>query len=147
MPGIGHDTTALRALVRNRRVHYRLLPDFDLIDGTRARVGFRLQLLGAHEAGTRPLPGCERCAPLFEDLQRVARSLLDADGPLVSVVEPFNRALYDDTELKTDDVSLTMCLRPRGQLEDPEVEHALGELRQRLRELGISEGAWRSTVH
>ena len=140
------DAEGLHALVRTRRMHYRLLPDFDLVDGVRARVGFRLQLLGAHEAGSHPSPGCERCTPLFHDLQRVAHALLSEDGPLVSCLEPFSRTLHDDPQLKTDDVSLTACLRPRGRLDDPDVERAVSALRQRLRDLGIGEGAWRDSA-
>ena len=146
MPGTDNGTAALRALVRSRRIHYRLVPDFDLVDGARARVGFRLLLFGAHEGGTHPLPGCERCPPLFRDLQRVAQSLLGEDGALIGLVEPFNRALYDDPALAMDDVALSVQLRPRSSLEDPAAVRALALLRQRLHELGVYEVTWQATA-
>lgn len=147
MSGERDEITSLRAVVRARRMHYRLISDFGWVNGVRAQVGLRCQLLSTQMGGRRPVSGSVECDALLNDLHQVARAFLPPDdGPLAGAIEPFNRALYDDPALAMDDVALSVQLRPRSSLEDPAVVRALALLRQRLHELGVYEVTWQATA-
>ena len=138
------DAEALREIVNLRHVHFDVEPELALSGQERLRVGFRVRLWAVHRRQAGALPGCEVCAPLVEDLRRVADAVVPPPGEATVIeLEAFRPALYASSVVAgADEVALGIHLRNREGLDrpfDPRGEACLREIRRRLLALGIAE--------
>ena len=134
----------LRAVAKRRRVHFDIRPDFTYRDHRPTAVGFEVRVWGVHEKGSHALPGCERCRPILEELEQVARWALPPEEPPTRLeVVPCDRSLYDSKVLPgADEVYVAIRVEHRGSSELPVdacEDRCLRAIRLRLRELGIAE--------
>lgn len=131
-------------MARRHHIHYDVEPEI-VIQGTeRVTVGYEVRLWAVHPKGAKALPGCPKCAPLVEDLRRLARWVVPGEErPTRADLEPFRRALYDSRVVPdSDEVMVAIRLVHREGYERPVdacEERCLKEIRARLRELGIPE--------
>lgn len=134
----------LRALARRRHVHFDIRPDIAYRNHHPMAVGFEVRVWGVHDKGARAMPGCDRCRPILEELERVVRWALPPEESKTRIeVVPCDRSLYDSEVLPgSDEVFVAIRVEHRGALEAPVdacEERCLRTIRQRLRELGIAE--------
>lgn len=135
---------ALRQVVRDRRVHYDVVPEIVFRGSERVKVGFRVRLWGIHGKGARALPGCPKCWDLADDLRRIAEDVVPTgERASRTELEPFRPALYDSRIIPaTDEVTITIRLLHRDRYDRPIdacEERCLKEIRARLRDLGVPE--------
>lgn len=130
------DADGLRSVVRRLHVHLEVVPDLELRDGERVRVGTIARLWGVHARGARALPGCSQCHDILAELERLLAYVLDHETTMRVEVEPFRRALYESRVVPdADEVALAFRVSTGGVAE----ERWLKALRARLRELGVTE--------
>ena len=73
---VSHQETVeeLQALVRQHRVCWDVLPEqIPVKESPLLKVGFDLNLYGTHALGEHPMPGCEKCKHIFNDLRKIAQ--------------------------------------------------------------------------
>lgn len=136
--------SAIREIVRSRRVHFEVQPEVVVRGGDRLKVGYELRLWAVHAKGARALPGCGKCRALLDDLRTVAANVLPADArPTRCSIEPPAAALYGSSVIEgADEVGITVRLVHRFDYERPIdacEERCLREIRQRLKALGARE--------
>lgn len=134
----------LEEIARTRHVHFDVEPEVTFRGSERVKVGFQVRLWAVHQKGARALPGCPKCWDLVEDLRRIAEHVVPAEErPTRAELAPFRPALYDSRVVpEADEVSVTIRLIHRDGYDrpvDPCEERCLGEIRARLRALGIKE--------
>lgn len=134
----------LRALVRQRHVHFEVRPELVVRGDVRLKVGFEARVWSVHDRGAHALPGCSRCDMLHAELERIVQWAMPEGGrPTRLEVERTRRSLYDSREVPgSDEVAVVVRLVHRDGYEAPIdacEERCLRELRERLRWLGIPE--------
>ncbi|HLG16186.1 MAG TPA: hypothetical protein VJH03_17010 [Blastocatellia bacterium] len=138
----------LRGLARIHEVCYETWPEFLMVRGQRVKVGFLLELNGVHGPGADHIrPGCEHCRRTFEDLRDIAEWIMpEEERASYYDVEPFDNALRETPKRKFRlEVVLGVRILHRHGFDQPVdecEERCLKEMRQKLAELGVREGAW-----
>lgn len=139
----------LRELVQRHWVCWEVWPECALVAGQKRQIGFALELSGTHEPGVEhPTPGCRHCRKVFAALQTIAVYILPREErPSWYEIEPFQSSLhYSPGRRNRPDVSLTIRIMHRNHFEQPVDEcelRCLAEMKQRLRDLGASEGRYK----
>ena len=137
---------------------FEVRPAFVVTDGQRVQVGFDVEICGTHSQAVlegrapMPMPGCDRCLRVWEDLDELANAVLPpADRPTGYRIDPFDRSLryFPKRRISADhdrpDVELTIEIRHREGFErevDPCESRCLQEIIASLRSLGAQEGTW-----
>jgi hypothetical protein len=141
----------LKDMVEMHQVCYEVWPELLMVKGQQVKVGFNLELAGTHEHGTSTLsPGCPRCIRTFEDLRQIAEWIMPKEErPSCYEIEPYDRALHESAQRKfVPEVVLSMKILHRHGFDQPVdecEERCLKEMRNKLAELGVRAGEWRST--
>ena len=157
-PEIGADAPAtpelLRELVARCRVCYEVWPEWATVWGARTQIGYRLELCGAGEHGEaqgddRPVPGCWRCRRTYDDLRKIAEWVMPREErPSRYEVEGFDRSWHVAPKQRRSrsEIVLAVKILHRSDVNRPlDVceQRCLGEMRAKLAELGVAEGAYR----
>ncbi len=146
---LGKGPTIVRELVQRYRVCWEVWPDYLMVAGRKQQIGFQLELSGTHEMGVEhPTPGCNHCRKVFAALQVIAVHILPREERAsVYDIESFEPAIhYAPIRGNRSEVSLTIRIAHRSHFNRPVDEcevRCLEEMKQRLRELGASEGRFR----
>lgn len=145
----------LREIARKHQVCYELWPERSVAEGRKIQIGFELQLCGANEHlatnGVQvPIPGCGYCLLTFEEMKQIAEWILPREErPSRYEIGGFDRALHvaPYSRHSRSEVVVTIHIMHQTNF-NREVNacenRCLSEMRDRLNELGIYEGQWRS---
>ena len=143
------DLSRLKELVKRFRVCWEVWPEYIVVEHQKRQIGFVLEICGTHEPGIEhPTPGCEHCQRVFAGLQEISMHIMPREQrPSVYEVQAYDHALrYAPKRRNRADVILALNIRHRTGFERPVDEcevRCLTEMKQRLRELGASEGQWK----
>lgn len=146
---LGESPAVLCELVQRYRVCWEVWPDYLMVGRRKQQIGFQLELSGTHEAGVKhPTPGCQHCRRVFAALQVIAVHILPREErPSVYDIESFEPAIhYAPIRGNRSEVSLTIRIGHRSHFERSVDEcevRCLEEMKQRLRDLGASEGRYK----
>ena len=144
-----------REIVRRHEVCYEVSPEWAAAAGAKTQIGYRLELCGVNEhdesAGDdHPTPGCPRCRRTYDDLRKVAGWVMPKEEDRTSryEVDPFDRAWHVAPKQRhsRNEIVLTIKVLHRRGVNEPADEcerRCLAEMRGRLKELGVAEGAYR----
>ena len=149
----GNDNSApsnLKELVQRFRICWEALPDCYYVKKEKRQIGFTLELTGTHESGVEhPEPGCQHCRHVRQALREIADWII----PKESRDSDYDISGYDQSIQYTavrkfrPDVSLRIWIRHRSGF-DREVDacevRCLGEMTQRLTEIGARKTQWES---
>lgn len=136
----------LKDLVQRHQVCYEVWPENLVMSGQLVKVGFALELEGAHEhPGSEVLPGCVHCQEVFNNLERIADWIRPTEKrPTTYEIQPFDRAIrYSPKRKRRSEVSLTIKIIHRQGYDQPVddcEQMCLKEMRGKLAELGVLEG-------
>jgi hypothetical protein len=145
----------LREIARRHEVCYEVSPEWAALSGAKTQIGYRLELCGVNEheeddGESHPTPGCPRCRHTYDDLRKVAEWVIPEDEERTSryEVEPFDRAWHvAPTQRRSrNEIVLAVKVLHRRGVNEPADEcerRCLAEMRGRLKELGVAEGAYR----
>lgn len=139
----------LKDLIHKHKVCYEVWPENLVAEGKLVKVGFDLELEGTHEhPGSEVLPGCLHCQEVYRDLQRLAAWIMPTEErPTTYEVQPFDRAIhYAPKREMRSEVSLNIKIIHRHGFDQPVddcEQMCLKEMRRKLAELGVKEGAWK----
>lgn len=143
-------THRVKELSQKHRVCYEVWPETLMVNGQRVKVGFELELYGTHEHGeTRLLPGCRKCVETFRDLRQIAGWIIPKeDRDSYYDIEPFDHAIHEmlSHNFKPEVVLKIKILHKHGfdKPVDSCEERCLKEMREKLAELGVRQGEWKS---
>lgn len=132
----------LRQIVEKHTVRQEVWPHYEMNDGKRVMVGFDLELHGTHDHGTtRFSPGCHLCRETYQDLYRIAESILPKEQrPSEYEIPPFDASLYG-TPKGPFEVVLPIRIEHRhnffGPVDSCE-ERCLKEMQEKLDALGVA---------
>jgi hypothetical protein len=138
----------LKDVVQRFRICWEALPDHYYVKKEKRQIGFTLELTGTHEAGVEhPEPGCQHCRNVRQALREIADWIIpkvvrDSDYEIL----PYDRSIqYTKVRKFRPDVSLRIAIRHRSgfdrELDACEVR-CLGEMTQRLTEIGVRKARW-----
>ncbi|MGE0883410.1 MAG: hypothetical protein AB7P14_07705 [Blastocatellales bacterium] len=139
----------LKDLIQRHKVCYEVWPENLVVNGQLVKVGFDLELEGTHEhPGSEVLPGCLHCQEVYQDLQRIAAWIMPTEErPTTYEIQPFDRAIHYAPKRKMrSEVSLNIKIIHRHGFDQPVddcEQMCLKEMRRKLAELGVKEGAWK----
>jgi hypothetical protein len=139
----------LKQLVRKHKVCYEVWPEYLMVQGQCATVGFHLDLSGTHadhEGGVSP--GCHECQQVYDDLKPIATWILpNEERDSYYDIRPFDRSIYyAPTRKFRKEVTLSIKILHRHGFDQPVdkcEEICLKEMKSKLAELGIKEGVWK----
>ncbi|HKZ77499.1 MAG TPA: hypothetical protein VJ124_04185 [Pyrinomonadaceae bacterium] len=145
----------LRAIARKHQVCYEVWPERSVAEGRRILIGYELQLCGtnrhvAAKGEHQPVPGCEYCHSTYEDVRQIAEWILPREErPSWYEIGTFDRALHvaPSSRHSRREVVVPIHIMHRSDFnrEVDECENrCLKEMRDRLNQLEIYEGKWRS---
>lgn len=155
MPTNDSPMEQLRVIARKHQVCYEVWPERSVAEGLRIQIGFELQLCGTNEhlapkEAQQPVPGCAICQGTYEDLKQIADWILpQEERPSRYEVGAFDRSLHvaPHSRHSRNEVVVPIHIMHRTEFnrEVDECENrCLKEMRDRLNQLGIYEGTWRS---
>ena len=134
----------LREMVKRYRVSWRVYPEsVTTRDHHIPQVGFQLGLRGVHAPGSHPAPGCDLCREVYAALEEITAWILPHEKRQSTYdMLSFDSSLHYDLNPRAPAyVELTILIRHRENYESPVDEcemRCLGEMEERLRELGAS---------
>ena len=140
----------LKELAQKHRVYYEVWPETLMVGGQRTKVGFALELYGTHAHGeTKLLPGCSICVETFRDLRKIAGWIIPKEERAsYHDIEPFDHAIRErpSHNLRPEVVLKIKILHKHGfdQPVDSCEERCLKEMHEKLAELGVPQGEWKS---
>jgi len=145
----------LRAIARRHQVCYKVWPERSVAEGRKIQIGFELQLCGtnshiAAKGEHQPVPGCDYCHSTYEDLRQIAEWILPREGrPSRYEIGAFDRALHVAPRSRHSRREIVVAIHIMHRTEfNREVDdcenRCLKEMKDRLKQLGIYEGTWRS---
>lgn len=138
----------LKKMVKRYRVCWEVFPEYVYVDRKRLQTGFRLELIGTHEASAgHPEPGCVKCQDVFGALRVVAGWILPKEErPSMYEIGIFDHSIkYDTLRRNRPDITLAIRIMHRagfGPVDSCE-ELCLKEMRQKLSELGAAQQHWK----
>ena len=141
----------LKELSQKHRVCYEVWPETLMVKGQKTKVGFELELYGTHAHGeTKLLPGCSICVETFRDLRKIAGWIIPKEErDSYYDIEPFDHAIRErpSHNLRPEVVLKIKILHKHGfdKPVDSCEERCLKEMREKLAELGVWQGEWKST--
>jgi hypothetical protein len=140
MQGQEHD--ALQRFAREHHVHYEVQPEEVAVGQAREVVGVEVRLFATHGESKLEAPGCPRCTELLGELRSFAERIVgSSEAASRTEIVPRAPALYQSTEVPgADEVALTLrvhCDSPDHRRPPAGEDRCLGELRQRLQEIGV----------
>jgi hypothetical protein len=142
------EVDALRRLVDARQICFDVFPErVGFPDGARA-VGYELALSGIHAASDHPpLPGCDLCREVYDDLKRIAEWILPQEHrPSVCEIDPYQPVIRASTRRRLrSEVNLSIRIHHRQHFDAPIdtcETRCLREMRERLKQIGACEGEW-----
>ena len=139
---------SLLELVRRYHVCWETWPELLLADNRQRQVGFELELSGTLNAGQHPIwPEESECQRIFEALNAVAEFILPPEGrPSMYEITPYEHALhYSAARGYRPDVTLSVKILHRHGFDQPVDDcevRCLGEMKERLKQLGACERKW-----
>jgi hypothetical protein len=140
----------LKRLVERHQVCWEVWPEETINrDGHRAQIGFELDLLGTHDhPADPPTPGCDECAAVYVDLEKIARAILP-EGERESDYEigAFDSSIRFPPEREfREEITLPIRIIHREGFDRPvdacEVR-CLREMESKLEALGAQQGKWK----
>ena len=142
----------LKKMVQRHRVCWEVFPEYVYVDRKRVQTGFRLELIGTHEASVgHPEPGCVNCQDVFEALRAVAVWILPKEErPSTYEIGIFDHSIkYDRFRRNRPDITLAIRLMHRAGFApvDPCEERCLKEMQQKLLELGARLQHWKDALN
>ena len=139
----------LTEMVKRFRVCWEVGPEYTIVRHEKRQNGFALELSGTHASGAEhPTPGCQSCQEVFAALQAIAVHILPREErDSAFEIGPYDQAIhYSPAHRNRPEVTLTIRIHHRSEFDGPvdacEVR-CLGEMKQRLAELGACEGQWK----
>ena len=148
MPATEQTSSVLADLVNRYQVCWEVFPEYLMVDGKERQVGFELELTGTPEEGTEHIgPGCPACRRVYAALHAIADWILPTEErPSRYEIGPYEQALrYSAVRALRPDVTLSVkIVHRRGfdQSVDQCEIRCLGEMKQRLKQLGACERQW-----
>ena len=140
---------ALRAIVEQRQICFDSFRErVGLQRAGVASVGYELILSGIHSPGSHPpLPGCDLCKAVYEDLKKIAQWILPKDHrPSFYEIEPYRPIIRATRKRKLrEEVTLSIKILHRDHYEDPIdtcETRCLVEMENRLTQIWACEGEW-----
>lgn len=143
----------LRELVMHHKVCWEVWPEYYINkDGSKLQIGFELELIGTHyHPEQSPLPGCEECVKVFNDLKQVADYITHKEEHLsryeLRIFVPSIN--YSPRRNLRKDVTLTIKILHRDGFDRPvdgcEVE-CLKEMEGKLKDLGAQREHWKEST-
>ena len=138
----------LKKLVKRYRMCWEVFSECVYVDHKRMQTGFRLELIGTHEASVRnPEPGCVKCQDVFGALRAVAGWILPKEERLsMYEIAIFDNSIkYDTLRRNRPDITLAIRIMHRAGFApvDPCEERCLKEMQQKLLELGAAPQHWK----
>lgn len=140
---------ALRRLVQLRNVCFDIFTErVGFPNGARS-VGYEISLRGIHSANDHPpLPGCDLCREVYDDLKTVAKWILPREHRAsVYEIDSYQPVIRATTRRKLrSEVGLSIHIRHRHHFDAPIdtcETRCLLEMRERLVQIGACEGEWR----
>ena len=134
--------------VKRYQVCWEVWPEYLMVDGEERQVGFELELTGTPESGTDHVgPGCPACRQVYAALHSVADWILPKEErPSRYEIGPYEQALrYSAVRGSRPDVTLSVKILHRRGFDQPVDQcevRCLGEMKQRLKQLGACERQW-----
>lgn len=145
-------TQRLREIAKRYRVSWLVYPESVATrDHHVVQSGFQLALRGFHAPDSHPAPGCDLCKVVYSGLHEIAAWIVPHEKRQSTYdMLSFDVSLHYDPSPRTlAYVELTVLIRHRENYESPVDEcemQCLGEMEERLRELGASRSTATSGV-
>ena len=136
------DREALGRFVREHHVHYEVSPEEVADAGRRDVVALQMRIFATHEKVRMTVPGCPACVKLQLELRSFAEEVVRA-AEASGRAEVFlgRRALYQSSSAQGgDEVAVVVrvrCDRPERTRQGGVEDLCLGEIRDRLAEIGV----------
>ncbi|HSF15053.1 MAG TPA: hypothetical protein VLK65_05835 [Vicinamibacteria bacterium] len=146
----GENILALRGIVEQRQVcfdAFRERVGFQAL-GPRA-IGYELVLSGIHARGSHPpMPGCELCRDVYDDLTAIAEWILPTEHrPSSYQFEPYRPIIRATRKRRLrHEVTLSIRILHRDHYEEPIDKcetRCLVEMKDRLKQIGACDGEWK----
>jgi len=140
---------SLRETVGRREVCWEVFAERVAEADKPRAIGFELELSGIHTpADRKPLPGCDLCKEVFEDLKRVAVWILPQEHRAsVYEIAPYEAAIRSSSRRqRRQEVSLSIRILHGHHYGDPVdrcEQRCLREMEERLKQLGACPGEWK----
>jgi len=139
IPAPTSDQRTLRAWAREHEVCGEIGPQFEVHEGRKLHVGYRLTLMARACPHCGMDPGCDCVPPLYQGLEQIARGVVPPEARVL--VEPFDAAFHLRPETRwAPEVELVAAVLHREGTFDPpdELERLYpAQIRARLKSLGI----------
>ena len=133
--------------VRRYRVCYEIWPEYLPVKDKRVPVGFELILIGAHEPGAHPEPGCELCAEILKPLRAIAEWILPkVERDSRYEVEIHDHAIQGRAQRKfRPEVTVSVRILHRQGFDQPVdacERTCLQEMEEKLKSIGVQYQLW-----
>jgi hypothetical protein len=140
----------IKEMVLQHKVCWEVGPEYHINKKSeRIQIGFELDLIGTHYHPIKtPLPGCDECVKVYEDLKRIAQWIMPKEERDSRYeIRIFDSSIkYAPKRKLRKDITLTIKILHREGFDRPldacEVE-CVKEMQKKLKELGVPEGYWR----
>jgi len=139
------DMDALRELVAEHAMSWKVTHEEAVVDGELQPIGFKVELSAVHSHPRHePSPGCAECRPVIVALERVIGAALphDARRSRYDVFVPPAKLAYDPG--LPAEITATITILHNEGINDPIDEcerRCLADITSRLRALGAREGS------
>jgi outer membrane protein TolC len=140
----------LKAIIAKYRVCWDVYADKVVEGGKVEQDGFRLELYGTHPKGVdRVDPGCPRCIEVWDALHRIAEWIIPKEVRASRhQIDDFDRGIhYSRLRDARSDIELHIVIAHQsgfGPVDECE-NRCLGEMKDKLAELGAYQGRWRDS--
>jgi hypothetical protein len=137
-----HGQSDLGRFAREHHVHYEVEPE-EVGEGERRELaGIRLRLFATHPGAKLGVPGCDACVELLRALRSFTEQVVRAGhaGERAEILPARPKLYASDDSPEADEVALTVrvrCDAPEHRQPGAGEDRCLGEVRERLAELGV----------
>jgi hypothetical protein len=149
-PPAGAQLEQFKQLVKKYRICWEVWPEYLMVAGNKRQVGFELVLVGAHEEGTHPTPGCPKCLDLFQHLKEIASWLLpDVERQSMYEIETYDSSIHRAVKRRLrPEVMPSLKILHRQGYDQPvdacEVD-CLNEMQDKLKNIGAQRDVWQES--
>lgn len=138
-------------IARKHQLCYEVCPEWSIKDGRKLQIGFELELCGlsSNEKCLHPVPGCPHCWRAYDEIREIAEWVLPREErPSRYDIQAFDRSLHiaPSRRQHRNEVIVRIVIMHRSAFNRPVDEcenRCLGEMCERLSQLGVHEGLWR----